>query len=67
MLNKYNLHKPLPGPASMANAGPAQAAPVLRGEGGAANDDAMIVEAILVIHPPRSGREFEDDEIKFVG
>jgi hypothetical protein len=58
-----------PGPARVAK--PAPAAPVIRGEGGMAqdSDDDVVVDmpAVAVIHPPKPGENIGDDDVVFVG
>jgi hypothetical protein len=63
--------KAKPGSARVTNAKPAPAAPVIRGEGGMAqdSDDDVVVDmpAVAVIHPPKPGENIGDDDIVFVG
>jgi hypothetical protein len=63
--------KAKPGSARVTNAEPAPAAPVIRGEGGMAqdNDDDVVVDmpAVAVIHPPKPGENIGDEDVVFVG
>ncbi len=47
-----------------------QAAPVIRGEGGMAQDsdeEVMVVEHVPVIRPPSPSKEYDDGEVQLVG
>jgi hypothetical protein len=59
-----------PGPARVTNAKPAPAAPVIRGEGGMAQDsdeEVMLVKHTAVIRPPSPGKEYDDGWVQLVG
>ena len=59
-----------PGPARVTNAKPAPAAPVIRGEGGMAQDsdeEVMLVVHAPVIRLPSPGKEYDDGWVQLVG